>query len=97
MIVKDVCLGEDARQELIKGIDIIADAVKTTLGARGRTVVIESNEHIGGITVTKDGVTVANSITLIDAIQNMAVMMMRQAASKTAGSHRQSVDDRESP
>ena len=85
MIVKDVCLGEDARQELIKGIDIIADAVKTTLGARGRTVVIESNEHIGGITVTKDGVTVANSITLIDAIQNMAVMMMRQAASKTAG------------
>ena len=85
MIVKDVSLGDEARQGLIQGINIIADAVKTTLGARGRTVVIESSEHIGGITVTKDGVTVANSITLIDAIQNMAVMMMKQAASKTAG------------
>ena len=85
MIVKDVSLGDEARQGLIQGINIIADAVKTTLGARGRTVVIESNEHIGGLTVTKDGVTVANSITLQDAIQNMAVMMMKQAASKTAG------------
>jgi len=84
MIVKDISFGDDARQALIQGIDKIADAVKSTLGARGRTVVIESMDHIGGITVTKDGVTVANSITLMDPAENMAVMMMRQAASKTA-------------
>jgi len=84
MIVKDIRFGDDARQALIQGIDKIADAVKSTLGARGRTVVIESMEHIGGLTVTKDGVTVANSITLMDPTENLAVMMMRQAASKTA-------------
>jgi chaperonin GroEL len=66
------------------GIDKIADAVKSTLGARGRTVLIESEQHIGGLTVTKDGVTVARALTLMDPTENLAVQMMRQAASNTA-------------
>ena len=84
MIVKDISFGDEARGALISGINKIADAVKSTLGARGRTVLIESTEHVGGITVTKDGVTVANSINLMDPTENLAVVMMRQAASKTA-------------
>jgi chaperonin GroEL len=84
MIVKDISFGDEARGALITGINKIANAVKSTLGARGRTVLIESTEHVGGITVTKDGVTVANSINLMDPTENLAVVMMRQAASKTA-------------
>jgi len=84
MVVKHVHLGDDGRQKLIKGIKTIAGAVKSTLGARGRTVLIESEHHVGGITVTKDGVTVAKSINLYDPVENLAVMMMRQAAEKTA-------------
>ena len=84
MVVKHVHLGDEGRQKLIKGIKTIAGAVKSTLGARGRTVLIESEHHVGGITVTKDGVTVAKSINLYDPVENLAVMMMRQAAEKTA-------------
>ena len=84
MVVKHVHLGDEGRQKLIKGIKTIAAAVKSTLGARGRTVLIESEHHVGGITVTKDGVTVAKSINLYDPVENLAVMMMRQAAEKTA-------------
>lgn len=84
MVVKHVHLGDEGRKKLIKGIKTIAGAVKSTLGARGRTVLIESEHHIGGITVTKDGVTVAKSINLFDPVENLAVMMMRQAAEKTA-------------
>ena len=84
MVVKHVHLGDEGRKKLIKGIKTIAGAVKSTLGARGRTVLIESEHHVGGITVTKDGVTVAKSINLYDPVENLAVMMMRQAAEKTA-------------
>ncbi len=84
MVVKHVHLGDEGRKKLIKGIKTIAGAVKSTLGARGRTVLIESENHVGGITVTKDGVTVAKSINLFDPVENLAVMMVRQAAEKTA-------------
>jgi chaperonin GroEL len=84
MIVKQVHFGDDGQKKLKNGIKIIAGAVKSTLGARGRTVLIESEHHIGGLTVTKDGVTVAKSINLYDPTENLAVMMMRQAADKTA-------------
>jgi chaperonin GroEL len=81
MIVKEISF---SREKLISGIDKIANAVKSTLGARGMTVLIESENHIGGLTVTKDGVTVANSIVLMDPTENLAVSMMKQAADKTA-------------
>jgi chaperonin GroEL len=84
MVVKHVHLGDEGRKKLIKGIKTIAGAVKSTLGARGRTVLIESENHVGGITVTKDGVTVAKSINLYDPVENLAVIMVRQAAEKTA-------------
>ena len=86
MIVKDIVFGSEGRQKLIKGVNTIADAVGSTLGARGRTVLIESEQHVGGITVTKDGVTVAKSINLMDPAENLAVMIMREASEKTANS-----------
>ena len=86
MIVKDVSFGDSARADLVDGINILANAVKSTLGARGQTVLIESEHHTRGITVTKDGVTVANSINLMDPTQNLAVRMMKEAADNTATS-----------
>ena len=84
MIVKDIYFEDTARTKLMSGIDKIADAVRSTLGARGRTVLIESEHHVGGLTITKDGVTVARAITLIDPTENLAVQMMREAAANTA-------------
>ena len=81
---KDLCFNESAQQKLINGIDKIAQAVKSTLGPRGNTVLIESPHHTHGITVTKDGVTVAKSIDLLDPVENLAVRMMKEAADKTA-------------
>ena len=86
MIVKDIVFGSEGRQKLINGVNTIANAVGSTLGARGRTVLIESENHVGGITVTKDGVTVAKSINLMDPAENLAVMIMREASEKTANS-----------
>ena len=86
MIVKNVESGEIARQKLIKGVDTVANAVGSTLGARGRTVLMESEQHIGGITVTKDGVSVSKGINLLDPTENLAVMIMREASEKTANS-----------
>ena len=83
-IVKDLAFDDEARLKLIAGIDKLADAVKSTLGARGKTVLIESEQHTHGITITKDGITVANSINLEDPIENMAVNLVRQASAKTA-------------
>ena len=77
--VKRVGFGND---DLVKGINILADAVGSTLGASGRTVVIE--DDMGNPHVTKDGVTVAKSILLEDPVQNLGVSMMKQAASQTA-------------
>jgi len=81
---KDLHFQEEARQKLISGISKMARAVKSTLGPMGNTVLIESTAHTHGITVTKDGVTVAKSIQLLDPVENLAVQMMREAASRTA-------------
>jgi len=83
-IPKDLSFDNEAREKLISGISKISNAVKSTLGPQGQTVLIESTEHTQGLTVTKDGVTVAKSIFLIDPIENLAVRMMKQASEKTA-------------
>jgi len=81
---KDLHFGADAQSKLISGITKMSNAVKSTLGPMGNTVLIESPQHTHGITVTKDGVTVAKSINLLDPVENLAVQMMREAASRTA-------------
>jgi len=82
--VKEIYYDSDARSKLISGITKLAKAVKSTLGARGRTVLIESKEHRGGVTVTKDGVTVASSINVADATEDLAINLMKEAAGNTA-------------
>ena len=79
-------MGEEAQEKLISGIKKMAATVGSTLGAAGNTVLIESPNHTHGLTVTKDGVTVAKAISLIDPIENLAVRMMKEAADKTAQS-----------
>jgi len=81
---KDLRFDEDGRSKLIDGITKMSNAVKSTLGPSGHTVLIESADHTRGITVTKDGVTVAKSIDLLDPVENLAVRMMREAADRTA-------------
>ena len=81
---KDLQFGASGRQKLISGVMKMSRAVKSTLGPSGNTVLIESPEHTHGITVTKDGVTVAKSVDLIDPVENLAVRMMKEAADKTA-------------
>ena len=83
-ILKHVHLGNEGQDKLVNGINILADAVKSTLGPKGRTVLIESENHTHGVTITKDGVTVAKSITLFDPVENMAVNVAREASEKTA-------------
>ena len=83
---KHLNFGEEGQKKLIKGISQISNAVKSTLGPSGNTVLIESPNHTYGITVTKDGVTVAKSIDLLDPVENLAVRMMREAAERTASS-----------
>ena len=78
-LVKDVTFGN---KDLIEGIDILADAVGSTLGASGRTVVLE--DDFGNAHVTKDGVTVAESIVVSEPVKNLGITMMRQAAKQTA-------------
>ena len=77
---------EAARAKLVNGIETIANAVSSTLGPAGQTVLIESPHHTHGITVTKDGVTVAKAVDLIDPTENLAVRMMKEAAERTATS-----------
>lgn len=83
-IPKELDFGSEGRDKLIKGITKIANAVKSTLGPRGNTVLIESPEHTASITVTKDGVTVAKAVELLDPVENLAVRIMKQAAERTA-------------
>tara|TARA_R110000822_G_scaffold28198_6_gene83925 strand:+ start:658 stop:2277 length:1620 start_codon:yes stop_codon:yes gene_type:complete len=83
---KDLCFDKAGRDRLVKGISTISKAVKSTLGPMGQTVLIESQAHTHSITVTKDGVTVAKSIDLLDPVQNLAVRMMKEAADKTSAS-----------
>lgn len=81
-LVKRVILGQEGKDALIKGVNILADAVGSTLGAGGRTVIIE--DDFGNPYVTKDGVTVANSVLLSDPKENLGVSMVKQAAQNTA-------------
>ena len=81
---KDLHFGKDGQSKLISGITKLSNAVKSTLGPMGNTVLIESPNHTHGITVTKDGVTVAKSIQLLDPVENLAVQMMKEAADRTA-------------
>src|SRR6201988_1072045 len=79
---KQIVHGEDSRQAILRGVDALADAVKVTLGPKGRNVVIE--KKFGAPTITKDGVTVAKEIELEDPIENMGAQMVREVASKTS-------------
>jgi len=81
---KDLHFDSAGRRKLVSGITKISQAVKSTLGPRGKTVLIESKAHTHGITVTKDGVTVAKSIDLLDPVENLAVKMMKEAADRTS-------------
>lgn len=83
---KDLFFGGVGREKLVKGVTKMAKAVKSTLGPSGNTVLIESIAHTHGLTVTKDGVTVAKSIELLDPVENLAVRMMKEAADRTATS-----------
>ncbi|HYC04031.1 MAG TPA: chaperonin GroEL [Azospirillaceae bacterium] len=82
MAAKEVKFGVDARAKMLRGVDILADAVKVTLGPKGRNVVIEKS--FGAPRITKDGVTVAKEIELSDKFENMGAQMVREVASKTA-------------
>jgi len=82
MAAKDVRFGGDARQRMLRGVDILADAVKVTLGPKGRNVVIDKS--FGAPRITKDGVTVAKEIELGDKFENMGAQMVREVASKTS-------------
>src|ERR1700735_1220772 len=81
MAAKDVKFGADAREKLLRGVDILADAVRVTLGPKGRNVVIDKS--FGAPRTTKDGVTVAKEIELADKFENMGAQMVREVASKT--------------
>lgn len=84
--MNDLHFGQEGRDKLISGIEKISKAVKSTLGPMGNTVVLESQTHTRGMTVTKDGVTVAKSISLQDPVENLAVTMVKEAADRTATS-----------
>jgi chaperonin GroEL len=82
MAAKDVVFGDSARAKMVEGVNILANAVKVTLGPKGRNVVLERS--FGGPTVTKDGVSVAKEIELEDKLQNMGAQMVKEVASKTS-------------
>ena len=82
MAAKEVKFGDSARSRMVEGINILADAVKVTLGPKGRNVVLERS--FGAPTVTKDGVSVAKEVELKDKLQNMGAQMVKEVASKTS-------------
>jgi len=81
-MAKQIVYGEDSRQAILRGVNALADAVKVTLGPKGRNVVID--KKFGSPTITKDGVTVAKEIDLKDPLENMGAQMVREVASKTS-------------
>src|SRR6185436_14635600 len=81
MAAKEVRFGGEAREKMLRGVDILANAVKVTLGPKGRNVVID--KAFGAPRITKDGVTVAKEIELSDKFENMGAQMVREVASKT--------------
>ncbi|WP_339340115.1 chaperonin GroEL, partial [uncultured Oceanicoccus sp.] len=82
MMAKQVIFGDEARQRMLNGVNILADAVKTTLGPKGRNVVLDKS--FGAPTVTKDGVSVAKEIELEDKLENMGAQMVKEVASKAS-------------
>ena len=82
MAAKEVKFSLDARDRMLRGVDTLADAVKVTLGPKGRNVVIEKS--FGAPRITKDGVTVAKEIELSDKFENMGAQMLKEVASKTS-------------
>src|SRR5258708_11831168 len=82
MAAKQIVYSENSRQAILRGVNQLADAVKVTLGTKGRNVVLE--KKFGGPTITKDGVTVAKEIELKDPLENMRAQMVREVASKTS-------------
>src|SRR3990172_4956888 len=81
-MAKQIVTGENSRQAILRGVNILADAVKITLGPKGRNAVIE--KKFGALVITKDGVTVAKEIDLQDPLENMGAQMVREVASKTS-------------
>ena len=81
-MAKQILHGEESRQSILRGVNVLADAVKVTLGPKGRNVVIE--KKFGSPLITKDGVTVAKEIELKDPLENMGAQMVREVASKTS-------------
>ncbi len=81
-MAKQIVYGEESRQAILRGVNALADAVKVTLGPKGRNVVLD--KKFGSPTITKDGVTVAKEIDLVDAVENMGAQMVREVASKTS-------------
>src|ERR1700685_587797 len=79
-MAKQIVHGEECRQAILRGVNILADAVKATLGPKGRNVVIE--KKFGSPTITKDGVTVAKEIDLKDPLENVGAQLVREVASK---------------
>ena len=82
MAAKDIRLGTDARERMLHGIDTLANAVRVTLGPKGRNVILDKS--YGAPRITKDGVTVAKEIELSDKFENMGAQMVREVASKTS-------------
>src|ERR687891_2289798 len=82
MAAKDVRFSSDAREKMLRGVDILASAVKATLGPKGRNVVLDKS--FGAPTVTKDGVSVAKELELTDKFENMGAQMVKEVASKTS-------------
>src|SRR6185312_11429477 len=82
MAAKELYFHQDARESILKGVQVLSDAVAVTLGPKGRNVVIEKS--YGAPTITKDGVSVAKEIELTDRFENMGAQMVREVASKTS-------------
>jgi len=82
MSAKEIKFGENARQQMLSGINVLADAVRVTLGPKGRNVVLDKS--FGAPTITKDGVSVAKEIELKDKFENMGAQMVREVASKAS-------------
>src|SRR5437868_4680404 len=82
MAAKKVVIGEESRQAILRGVNVLADSVKITLGPKGRNVVI--GKSFGSPLITKDGVTVAKEIELKNPLENAGVLMVREVASKTS-------------
>ncbi|HET7610183.1 MAG TPA: TCP-1/cpn60 chaperonin family protein, partial [Rhodanobacteraceae bacterium] len=82
MAAKEIRFSEDARSRMVRGVNALANAVKATLGPKGRNVVLEKS--FGAPTITKDGVSVAKEVELADKFENMGAQMVKEVASKTS-------------